>query len=233
MTIYERGNAAKQSIFLELAALAKERPLRILDLACGDARFWKGFLNEHPSVSVIGIDTDADAIARGNKEHAHVKLDLRIFDAQHPLADDHFDIVVAFSAIEHVVNREAFLRTVWQALASGGVAYLNYDVGHFRSRNLKERLMVPVSQLLARVGIEGPYMKRVDDQLFAEQARRQGFSVQGVRKHNLHPLKGFMRGKSDDMIAAWVAFEDRLNELCSAKELDRVMWSTTLIVKKP
>jgi hypothetical protein len=40
MIIYERGNAAKQSIFLELAALAKEHPLRVLDLACGDARFW-------------------------------------------------------------------------------------------------------------------------------------------------------------------------------------------------
>jgi hypothetical protein len=76
-------------------------------------------------------------------------------------------------------------------------------------------------------------MKRVDDDLFAEQARKQGFVIQGTRKHNLHPLKGFMRGKSDEMIAAWVAFEDRLNELCPAKDLDRVMWSTTLIVKKP
>ncbi len=233
MIIYERGNAAKQSIFLELAALAKEHPLRVLDLACGDARFWKGFLNQYTNVSVVGIDTDGDAIARGNKEHAHPKLELRIFDAQHPVMDDRFDVVVAFSAIEHVVNREAFLQTVWQALASGGVAYLNYDVGHFRSHNIKERLMVPLSQLLARIGFEGPYMKRVDDDLFAEQARKQGFVIQGTRKHNLHPLKGFMRGKSDEMIAAWVAFEDRLNELCPAKDLDRVMWSTTLIVKKP
>lgn len=233
MTVYERGNAAKQSIFLELAARAKERPLRILDLACGDARFWRRFLNDHPTTSVVGVDTDAEVITRGNKEYGHARLDLRIFDAQHALTDDRFDVVVAFSAIEHVVDREAFLRTVWQALASGGVAYLNYDVGHFRSHNIKERLMVPVSQCLARLGVEGPYMKRVDDNLFTEQARRQGFEVQGLRKHNLYPLKGFMREKSEEMIVAWVAFENRLNELCSAKELDSVMWSTTLIVKKP
>ena len=233
MVIYERGNSAKQWMFLELDRLAATHSLRVLDLACGDGRLWKVFLDTHPDVSVVGVDTDAKAIMRGQSKHARPQLDLQVFDAQTFASEDKFDVVVAFSAIEHVVNREAFLRTVWQALSSSGFAYLNYDVGHFRSRCLKERLMVPISQLFARIGIEGPYMKRVDDALFAQQASKQGFIVQGTRKHNLHPLKGFMRGKSEETIVAWVAFEERLNELCSVEDLDRVMWSTTLILQKP
>lgn len=233
MVIYERGNAAKQWIFLELAKLAGTRSLRILDLACGDARFWNYFLDTHPEVSVVGVDTDREAIKRGQSHHPHQRLDLRIFDAQHALREEAFDVVVALSAIEHVVHREAFLRTVWEALASGGTAYLNYDVGHFRSNNLKERLMVPVSQALAWIGIEGPYMKRVDDDRFLSQAKAQGFIIEGVRKHNLHPLKGFFRGASDETIQAWVEFEERLNALYSSDKLDEVMWSTTVILKKP
>jgi SAM-dependent methyltransferase len=232
MKIYERGNASKQGIFLELQARALQRPLRILDLACGDGRLWSVFLPMHPHVSVVGIDTDASAIQRGQARQQE-RLELRVFDAQHPLKDELFDVVVAFSAIEHVVDRSAFLRTVWGALASGGWAYLNYDVGHFRSPDLKERLMVPVSQFLAYIGLEGSYMKRVDDALFLEQARTQGFVVQKVRKHNLHPLKGFFRGATDEAVKEWFVFEERLNDLYSARELDEVMWSTTVILQKP
>jgi hypothetical protein len=93
--------------------------------------------------------------------------------------------------------------------------------------------MVPVSQLLAYIGLEGSYMKRVDDALFLEQARTQGFVVQKVRKHNLHPLKGFFRGATDEAVKEWFVFEERLNDLYSARELDEVMWSTTVILQKP
>lgn len=232
MKIYERGNAAKQAIFLQLAQGLGQESQRILDLACGDGHLWKVFLEAHPQVSVVGLDTDAQAIARG-KTQTQPRLDLRVFDAQRTFEGQLFDAVVAFSAIEHVVDRPAFLRTVWQALKPGGRAYLNYDVGHFRSRDLKERLMVPVSQLLAMIGMEGAYMKQVDDALFLQQARAQGFMLEGVQKYNLHPLKGFFRGATPEMVEAWIEFEQRLNTLFSAEQLDRVMWSTTVILKKP
>jgi SAM-dependent methyltransferase len=232
MKIYEPGNAAKQAIFLQLAQGLGQESQRILDLACGDGHLWRVFLETHPQVSVVGLDSDAEAITRG-KKHAQPRLDLRVFDAQRTFDGKLFDAVVAFSAIEHVVDRAAFLRTVWTALKPGGYAYLNYDVGHFRSRNLKERLMVPISQFLALFGIEGSYMKRVDDTLFLEQARVQGFSLQGVQKHNLHPLKGFFRGATDEKVQAWIEFEQHLNALYSSDQLDRIMWSTTVILKKP
>ena len=227
--LYERGNAAKQWILEELDRRFGSKQTRILDLGCGDGSKWPTFLSAHPSIQVVGIDTDRIAIEHGVK---HMQLELRVLDAQKPIQET-FDAVVAFSAIEHVVDRAAFLKTVWSSLTSGGVAYLNYDDGHFRSSNWKERLMVPVSQLLAMVGVEGPYMKHVDDALFRRQAETQGFRVVALRKHNLHPLKGFMAGASDDAIRAWVDFEEKLGSLYTSEQLDCIMWSSTLILEKP
>lgn len=230
-SIYERGNAAKQWIFEELDRRFGQTPTRVLDLGCGDGSKWPAFLAEHPAWRVIGIDTDTTAIAKG--QSLHPNLTLRVADAQRPMDERGFDVVVAFSAIEHVVDRPAFLRVAFDALRSGGVAFLNYDAGHFCSTNLKERVMVPVSQLLAMIGVEGSYMKRVDDVAFRSQAEAVGFQVIELQKNNIASLKGLMRGTSDEAIRAWVDFETRLSTLVSADRLDRVMLSTTLVVQKP
>jgi hypothetical protein len=208
--IYERGNAAKQWMLEELSRLAQERSLRILDLAGGSGRIWQQFLVAHPNVHVTVIDTDAKAITDGRGMYrGNAQIELRV-----------------------VVNRPAFLKTVWDALASGGMAYLNYDVGHFRSRNIKERIMVPVSQVLALFKVEGPYMKKVNDERFRSQAEQQGFRIEFMKKHNLHSLKGFMRGASDAVLEEWFAFEEKLSASYTPEQLDRVMWSTTLVMTK-
>ena len=232
--IYSRGNAAKEWILQDLNRSIGNGPVRILDLACGRGWIWKSFLAEHVNVSVVGVDTDAEAIQRGNAENAGItRFELRTFDAQQSMNDSGFEFALALSALEHVVDHAAFLKTVWESLKPNGVAYLNYDAGHFRSRNIKERIMVPVSQLLAMIGYEEPYMKKVDDAEFQTLCTAQGFQILNTHKHNLHPLKGFMKGASDEAIAAWCEFEDKLNRMYSPDELDRVMWSTTVICKKP
>ena len=244
MTIYTAGNAAKQWILSELHQRFGESSYWILDLGCGAAGSWKTFLEMYPNASYVGFDYDRAAVERGRQAFAEMRnASLDVGDAQTLLAESEFsakggpasgwDVVTAFSAIEHVVDKKAFLKTVFASLKSGGVAYLNYDDGHFRSRNLKERLMVPVSQLLAMIWIQGSYMKHVDDAEFRLQAENIGFKILATRKHNLHPLKGFMRGASTEAVEAWYAFEERLNELYTPEQLDRVKWSTTLIVQKP
>ncbi len=248
MTIYERGNAAKQWMLEELDRRFGQADARVLDLACGDGAKWSSFVPTHATWRVVGVDTDAAAIGRGRALFRDAsQVDLRVFDAQSSsratlnaakgsrgtVEEGTFDAAVAMSAVEHVVDRPAFLQTVWTALKPGGVALLNYDAGHFRSKNWKERLMVPVSQLLAIIGIEGPYMKRVDDAEFRRQAEAQGFRVLGMRKHNLGSLKGFMRGAPDDAVRVWYGFEDRLGSLFTAEQLNSIMLSTTLVLEKP
>lgn len=241
--IYSPGNSAKQWILTDIEQRFSDQPVRILDLACGRAWIWEKFLPAHQNVSVVGVDTDAEAILEGKKRYEGISaIDLYVLDAQgvgknsnpkSQIPNSSFDVVVALSAIEHVVDREAFLKTAWDALKPGGMAYLNYDIGHFRSRNLKERIMVPVSQLMALVGVERYYMKRVNDADFLKLAEKQGFHHVLTRKHNLPALKGFMKSASVEAIEAWIAFEERLGSLYTSEELDRIMWSTTLVLKKP
>jgi SAM-dependent methyltransferase len=242
--MYSPGNSAKQWILHDIEGSLGYEPVRILDLACGTAWIWEKFIKTYPNVRVVGIDTDADAIAEAKKTYEGApNMDLHVFDAQTkrsgiPISNFHFpistfDIVTALSAIEHVVDRESFLKTVWDALKPGARAYLNYDAGHFRSRRMKERIMVPVSQALAAFGFERFYMKRVDDAEFLAMVEKRGFRLVTVRKHNLHPLKGFMKHASMEAVEAWYAFEERLGSLYTPDELDRIMWSTTVVLEKP
>lgn len=188
---------------------------------------------QHQQARVTGVDYDRKAIAEGKRHYQnHSRIELRSGDAQRPVQADAYDAVVALSAIEHVVDRKAFLATVHRALKRGGVAYLNYDAGHFRSKKWKERLMVPVSQWLAVIGIQGPYMKEVNDAEFTAQAIHAGFRVIGLRKHNLASMKGFLRGAPVEAIDAWYDFEERLGSCMDSKALHKAMLSTTLILEK-
>ncbi len=231
--IFSRGNASKQWIFSELHRRFGNQPFRLLDLGCGDAAVWKTFAESHPNMEYQGFDYDQPAIERGKKAYASLPhMHIQSGDAQ-KIKGDGYDAVTALSAIEHVVNRKAFLETVFAALKPGSTAYLNYDDGHFRSHHLKERMMVPVSQVLAAVGIEGPYMKHVDDDSFRDEAKHLGFEIVELRKHNLAQMKGFMRGANDGALRAWFDFEDGLNRTYQPKELEAEMLSSTLVVKKP
>lgn len=187
----------------------------------------------HQGVRVTGVDFDKRAITEGKKHYQeHSRIALRVGDAQHPVEEEAYDAVIALSAIEHVVDRPAFLQTVFRALKRGGIAYLNYDVGHFRSSSLRERMMVPISQALAAVGIQGPYMKKVDDTLFCAQAEHAGFRVLGLRKHNVASLKGIMRGAPEETVQSWYDFEEALGRSMSLDVLDRIMLSTTVVLEK-
>lgn len=188
---------------------------------------------QHQNTRVVGIDYDRKAIADGKRHYQnHPRIELRAGDAQRPVEAEAYDAVIALSAIEHVVNRKAFLETVHRALKKGGIAYLNYDAGHFRSKRWKERLMVPVSQWLAKIGIQGPYMKEVNDAEFSAQAIHSGFRVVGIRKHNLASLKGLLRGAPGEAVDAWYDFEERLGLCMEPKALHKSMLSTTLILEK-
>ncbi len=231
--MYSAGNTAKQWILEQLSERFADSPAFILDLACGTGWIWESFLTAHQGVRVTGVDFDKRAITEGRKHYqGHARIDLRIGDAQRPVEEEAYDAVIALSAIEHVVDRPAFLQTVFRALKRGGIAYLNYDAGHFRSSNLRERLMVPVSQALAVIGIQGPYMKKVDDALFCAQAEHAGFRVLGLRKHNLAVLKGIMRGAPEETIRSWYELEEALGKSASLDALDPIMLSTTVVLEK-
>jgi ubiquinone/menaquinone biosynthesis C-methylase UbiE len=235
MKIVSPGNSAKECVFRQLALRAGVGTFSVCDLACGSGSVWPAYLVDHPNVSYVGFDTDASAIHVAQEKCAHLpNATFRVADAQTLHADaSSFDIVTAFSALEHVVRIDKFLDTVFALLKPSGRAYLNFDNGHFHSHDVKERLMVPVSQLLARVGIEGPYMKEVDDAEVLRMIRERGGEIVGTWKHNMPALKKMAKThKAPAVLEAWFAFEDRLNEVLTPEQLSPLMGSTTIVMQR-
>lgn len=235
MKIYSRKNVAKQWIWSEAERLAGDGSLRVCDLGCGYGSGWPDFLKDHSKITYLGIDKDKKEIARAEKAFSGLaNARVSVGDAQ-MFRDNsgNFDVVTAFSALEHVVDLEAFVKTVLALLKPGGVAYLNYDAGHFRSSNIKERAMVPVSQLLAKIGFEGPYMKEVDDSGLTRIVEGQGAKVKSLFKFNGRGIKELANSEaSDEAVRAWHDFEFRMNGLVTAKTLDKIFWSTVMVVEK-
>ncbi len=235
MNIYSRKNVAKQWILSEVERLAADAPLKICDLACGYGSCWPKFLIDHPEMLYVGIDLDATEIAKAKIAFTNcTNAQVKVGDAQTLKENEGvFDIVTAFSALEHVVDLNAFVQTTMSLLKPGGKAFLNYDAGHFRSSNVKERMMVPVSQLLARVGIEGPYMKEVVDEELKQIVEQNGGKTRTLLKFNGMGMKSLANSNaSEEAIRAWHEFELRMNSLVAPKILDSIFWSTVLVVEK-
>jgi hypothetical protein len=144
--------------------------------------------------------------------------------------------VVSFSVLEHVVDRPRYMGAVRANLRDDGLAYVNYDSGHFvADADLAERAKGLASRLLAHFGSESRYRKRVsaseldglveggglyvvDDKVFNTDLKRLFPLVDGDRR------EAFME--------RWLSFELELNELGLPyrDELDSVFRTRNLVL---
>jgi SAM-dependent methyltransferase len=97
------------------------RPLRLLDVGCGDGRILDFYRASRPagSVETWGIDINAAALAVA--EGAGHRVTQGAFEQDDTLPKDYFDIVVARHVIEHVVDPVAFAARARDLLRPGGV----------------------------------------------------------------------------------------------------------------
>jgi methyltransferase family protein len=125
--------------------------------------------------------------------------------------------VVSFSVFEHVVQRRRYLEAARANLREDGRLYLNYDSGHFVSdADLGERAKALASQVLAHLGSESRYRKRVRDEEFRSLIAAVGFRIVDDKVFNtdlkrLFPLVPTDRREA--FMERWLAFELELNEL--------------------
>jgi len=237
MNVYSRNNPAKQWVLEEIERISGGREIRICDLACGAGSMWPEFLRDHPTITYVGLDTDRTAIEKAKTAFAQIpNASVRVADGQtFRDGEGTFDVVTAFSALEHVVDVRKFIATAMSLLVPGGRALLNHDAGHFRSHDVKERIMVPVSQLLAKFGFEGPYMRAVSDEELRAHVAACGGKLLQLRKHNLHCFKKSVKGdaSTEDVARTLLAFENRMNELLPTDVMDKMFWATILVIEKP
>ncbi|MBI4544336.1 MAG: methyltransferase domain-containing protein [Gemmatimonadetes bacterium] len=84
---------------------------RVLDIGCGLGAVAYA-LAEQSGAEVVGIDINPANIAEGRQRHAHARIEYCVGDALTELPDGCFDVVVLSNVLEHLAQRQSFLRRV-------------------------------------------------------------------------------------------------------------------------
>ena len=106
---------------------------RIADIGCGDGIIDLGLVVKAKPAELVGYDLNevdtAQLLAEANAEEGIRELpaELSFVKSQPeriPADDDSFDVVVTWSAFEHVADPESLLRDIRRILKPGGVLFL-------------------------------------------------------------------------------------------------------------
>jgi len=93
---------------------------RVLDAACGVG--YGSALLADSAEHVVGVDRDEQAIAYARSRYGRPNVEFRVADLVDPgLDDDDFDVVCSFETLEHLPDREAYLRHMARVLRPDGV----------------------------------------------------------------------------------------------------------------
>lgn len=170
------------------AMLGDGRPLRMLDLGCGQARNFLPLLDRHPGLDYTGVEPSPSeaAAARellGGRANARIVTSL----VPAPAVTGTFDLVVSLSVLEHVKHLERFLRWSAERTAPGGTVAHLYDLGHaLTPATLRERLHVRAGStpVLWRAVPERRFTAYVSQARVREMLARAGVEVTEVTHHN-------------------------------------------------
>jgi len=96
----------------------------VLDLGCGDGRFFKVLKDKH--IKYTGADISQEMLAIAKKQHPDLKFD-KIDSIKLPYPDQTFDVVYALSVFHHLPGfrgRAKFLNEIKRVLKIGGKVVL-------------------------------------------------------------------------------------------------------------
>ncbi len=144
-----------------LAYLPPQRPLRVLDVGCGNARFARFLAARGIDYRYHGLDNSdallAEARARLTGDaHTFTHWDVVARPLQMEAA---FDLVVAFGVLHHLpsmARRLDFVRRLGEACATGGVVAFTtwrfYEFAALRARVVAWETLAPSQPLTLEVG---------------------------------------------------------------------------------
>jgi 2-polyprenyl-3-methyl-5-hydroxy-6-metoxy-1,4-benzoquinol methylase len=100
-----------------------ERPLRVLDIGCGEAQLTATIAAA--GFKVVGADVAEEPLRRARELHADLDLRRIPLTGEWPLEDASFDAVWAGETIEHVTDTAGWLSELRRVLRSGGSLLLS------------------------------------------------------------------------------------------------------------
>ena len=216
------GNAAKLYCLTRIAELAAAREtLAVVDLGCGAGTNFVALLRRWPNVRYMGVDPDLEACTRARENLAGLEATI-IHAPAYGLELGPADVVASFSVLEHVYHRSAYLECAAASLVSDGVAFVNYDAGHFVAGSSRDRVKTLVGGVLARAGRERWYQSFVAEEQFRRLVARAELRIVEAKFFNTATLKelyGKLPPESRDrFMQEWLEFELGLNDLGLAYE---------------
>lgn len=108
-----------------LAEFESDRPLKVLDLGCGDGLTESYFNSYFPSWQVTGIDISEKSIAEA--ERRNLKANFQVYNGLDiPFEGETFDIVFVAGVFHHVAFEfhQQLIRSINRVLATNGKLYL-------------------------------------------------------------------------------------------------------------
>jgi 2-polyprenyl-3-methyl-5-hydroxy-6-metoxy-1,4-benzoquinol methylase len=115
--------AAGRSQESSRARAPRERPLRVLDVGCGEAQLTAAIAAA--GFDVVGADVAEEPLRRARELHAGLDLRRIPTAGEWPLEDASFDVVWAGETIEHVTDTAGWLSELRRVLRSGGSLLLS------------------------------------------------------------------------------------------------------------
>jgi ubiquinone/menaquinone biosynthesis C-methylase UbiE len=102
---------------------------RVLDVGCGDGLFAEVLFGGRAEVELAGVDTSLEELARAGRRglYRHILLARA---QQLPFPDNHFDVVLSNSVLEHIPHPENAVCEMRRVLKPGGVMVLTVPSVH-------------------------------------------------------------------------------------------------------
>ena len=117
---------------------------RMLELACGTARYMPEILKKYPGITYTGLEplrSSYDEAVKHIGSLPQVTLHNRLgYGELENVPPESFDIVYSISALEHIKDLSAFIKMSAHYVKKGGLLVHRYDLGHaLYPVSLKER----------------------------------------------------------------------------------------------
>jgi 2-polyprenyl-3-methyl-5-hydroxy-6-metoxy-1,4-benzoquinol methylase len=116
----------REAFLLERVAQESERagrPLRVLDVGCGEGHFAAALVR--CGAEVVAVDVAGEPLRRARAAHPDLDLRLMVPEAPLSLEDASFDVVWAGETIEHLADTSGWLSELRRVLRSGGLVLLS------------------------------------------------------------------------------------------------------------
>jgi SAM-dependent methyltransferase len=104
-------------------AAGEERPLRVLDVGCGEGRSTAEL--QRAGFTAVGVDVAEEPLRRARARDPELDLRRVPVEGPWPIGDASFDVVWAGETIEHVADTSGWLSEVRRVLRSGGSLLLS------------------------------------------------------------------------------------------------------------